>query len=93
MYPGTRMNAIVHIGRAAQLLNVTREHLGALERAGRIPPARRHLNGRTYTPFDNCNRATIGWRGGAGEPRAVNARALLDNRRIQDVPLSVDRSA
>ena len=87
------MSDMVHIGEAAQILGVTPEHLRALERAGRIPPARRHLNGRTYTPFDNCNRATIGWRGGAGEPRAVNARALLDNRRIQDVPLSVDRSA
>ena len=32
------MNGVVHIGRAAQLLNFTSEHLHGLERAGRIPP-------------------------------------------------------
>jgi hypothetical protein len=46
------MNGVVHIGQAASLLNCTPEHLRALERQGRIPPARRDLNGRIYTPFD-----------------------------------------
>ena len=41
-----------HIGEAARQLGVTPEHLRALERQGRIPPARRHLIGRIYTPFD-----------------------------------------
>lgn len=68
------MSDMVHMGEAAQTLGVTPEHLRVLERAGRIPPARRDLDGRTYTPLANCNRATTGRRGGAGEPRAVNAR-------------------
>jgi predicted site-specific integrase-resolvase len=46
------MNGAVHIGEAAQILGVTPEHLRALERAGRIPPARRDFNGRIYTEFD-----------------------------------------
>ena len=45
------MNGVVHIGQAASLLNCTPEHLRALERQGRIPLARRDLNGRIYTPF------------------------------------------
>jgi hypothetical protein len=37
---------------AARRLGVTRKHLRLLEREGRIPPARRDFNGRTYTEFD-----------------------------------------
>ncbi len=46
------MNNVIHIGRAAELLGVTPEHLRTLERTGRIPPARRDLNGRIYSEFD-----------------------------------------
>ena len=46
------MNDVIHIGRAAELLGVTPEHLRTLERTGRIPPARRDLNGRIYSEFD-----------------------------------------
>jgi DNA-binding transcriptional MerR regulator len=41
-----------HIGEAARRLGVTPKHLRLLERAGRIPPARRDFNGRIYTEFD-----------------------------------------
>ena len=46
------MDDVIHIGRAAELLGVTPEHLRTLERTGRIPPARRDLNGRIYSEFD-----------------------------------------
>lgn len=42
----------IHIGEAAKRLQVTPKHLRVLEREGRIPPARRDLNGRIYTPAD-----------------------------------------
>jgi len=41
-----------HISEAARRLGVTPKHLRVLEREGRIPPARRDLNGRIYTQFD-----------------------------------------
>jgi DNA-binding transcriptional MerR regulator len=41
-----------HISEAAHRLGVTPKHLRVLEREGRIPPVRRDLNGRVYTPFD-----------------------------------------
>jgi DNA-binding transcriptional MerR regulator len=41
-----------HIGEAARQLSVSPKHLRSLEREGRIPPARRDLNGRIYTEFD-----------------------------------------
>ena len=47
------MDSIVHhIGETAQRLNVTPHHLRILEREGRIPAARRDLNGRIYTESD-----------------------------------------
>lgn len=42
----------LHISETARRLGVTPQHLRALEKAGRIPPARRDLNGRVYTKFD-----------------------------------------
>jgi DNA-binding transcriptional MerR regulator len=42
----------VHISEAARQLGVTPHHLRVLEWQGRIPPARRDLNGRVYSPFD-----------------------------------------
>ena len=46
------MSDVVSIGRAAELLGVTPHHLRVLEWEGRIPLARRGLNGRLYTPVD-----------------------------------------
>ena len=46
------MDGIVHIGAVARLLRCTPEHIRALERRGRIPPARRDFNGRIYSEFD-----------------------------------------
>jgi DNA-binding transcriptional MerR regulator len=42
----------VHIAEAARRLGVTPHHLRILEWKGRIPPARRDLNGRIYSEFD-----------------------------------------
>jgi hypothetical protein len=41
-----------HIAEASRQLGVSPEHLRTLERNGRIPPPRRDLKGRVYTPFD-----------------------------------------
>jgi DNA-binding transcriptional MerR regulator len=46
------MAEALHIGQAAAQLGVTPHHLRILEWQGRIPPARRDLNGRTYFEFD-----------------------------------------
>jgi DNA-binding transcriptional MerR regulator len=46
------MSNVVHIGEAARSLGVTPGYLRLLERQGRIPPARRDLNGRIYSAFD-----------------------------------------
>ncbi len=46
------MSNVVHIGEAARSLGVTSGYLRLLERQGRIPPARRDLNGRIYSVFD-----------------------------------------
>ena len=49
---GVAMSTGVHISQAARELGVSPQHLRTLERQGRIPPPRRDLNGRVYTPFD-----------------------------------------
>ena len=41
-----------HITEAAQELGVTAHHLRVLEWKGKVPPARRDLNGRVYSEFD-----------------------------------------
>jgi DNA-binding transcriptional MerR regulator len=41
-----------HIGEAARRIGCTPEHLRTLEREGRIPAARRDLNGRIFSEFD-----------------------------------------
>jgi DNA-binding transcriptional MerR regulator len=46
------MSKLAHIGEVADRLGVSPEHLRALERQGRIPPARRDFKGRVYTEFD-----------------------------------------
>ena len=51
---------VLHIGEAAKRLGVTPEHLRNLERAGRIPPARRDLNGRIYSIRDIALLKSLG---------------------------------
>ncbi len=46
------MRKVAHITEAAKALGVTPHYLRVLEYEGRIPAARRDLNGRIYTPFD-----------------------------------------
>ena len=50
----------MHIGAAAKRLGVTPQHLRVLEWEGRIPPARRDFNGRSYTEFDIALLRSIG---------------------------------
>jgi MerR HTH family regulatory protein len=46
------MQRDMHITEAAQQLGVTAHHLRVLEWKGKVPPARRDLNGRVYSEFD-----------------------------------------
>jgi hypothetical protein len=48
----SQMQRQVHITEAAQQLGITAHHLRQLEWKGKIPPARRDLNGRVYSEFD-----------------------------------------
>jgi hypothetical protein len=50
----------IHIGKAAEALGVTATYLRLLEKAGRIPPARRDFNGRVYSPFDIALLRSLG---------------------------------
>lgn len=50
----------LHIGETARRLGVTPKHLRVLEREGRIPPARRDLNGRVYSEFDIALLRSLG---------------------------------
>jgi DNA-binding transcriptional MerR regulator len=43
---------LMHIGEVSRRLGVSREHLRALERAGRIPKARRIDGDRVYGPIE-----------------------------------------
>lgn len=54
------MNSVAHISEAARQLGVTPQHLRMLERQGRIPAARRDLNGRVYTQFDIALLSSMG---------------------------------
>jgi DNA-binding transcriptional MerR regulator len=54
------MTGVVHISEAAAQLGVTAHHLRVLERRGRIPLARRDLNGRTYSAKDIAVLRSIG---------------------------------
>jgi DNA-binding transcriptional MerR regulator len=46
------MNGETRISKAARELGVSPQYLRLLEWEGKIPPARRDLNGRLYTDFD-----------------------------------------
>jgi DNA-binding transcriptional MerR regulator len=50
----------VHISEAAKRLSVTPQHLRMLEWQGRIPQARRDLNGRIYSDFDIALLKSLG---------------------------------
>jgi len=54
------MARVWHISEAAGQLGVTPHHLRVLEWQGRIPPARRDLNGRIYSEFDIALLRSIG---------------------------------
>jgi DNA-binding transcriptional MerR regulator len=54
------MIRVVHIAEAAKQLGVTPHHLRMLEWQGRIPPARRDLNGRIYSELDISLLKSIG---------------------------------
>ena len=49
-----------HISETARRLSVTPQHLRALEKAGRIPLARRDDNGRIYSDFDVALLKSLG---------------------------------
>lgn len=46
------MQRDMHITEAARELGITAHHLRVLEWKGKVPPARRDLNGRVYSEFD-----------------------------------------
>lgn len=54
------MDGAIQISEAARQLGVTPHYLRLLEWEGRVPPARRNLKGRIYTPSDIALLRTIG---------------------------------
>ncbi len=54
------MDSVVHISEAAAQLSCTPQYLRILEWQGRIPPARRDLNGRIYSEFDIALLKSLG---------------------------------
>ena len=54
------MQRQIHIAEAAKQLGVTPQHLRVLEWKGKVPPARRDLNGRIYTEFDIALLKSLG---------------------------------
>ncbi len=73
------MNGVVHISEAAERLGVTPQHLRALETQGRIPAARRDLNGRIYTRFDIALLKSMGV--GTRPKRLRSVEEVLDGKR------------
>lgn len=70
---------VIHIGEAARQLQVTPKHLRVLEREGRIPPARRDLNGRIYSPADVLLLKAMGV--GSRPRHLLSAEAALEGFR------------
>jgi DNA-binding transcriptional MerR regulator len=68
-----------HITEAAQELGVTAHHLRMLERKGKIPPARRDLNSRVYSPFEIALLRNIGV--GSRPRRLKHAEEVLEAAR------------
>jgi DNA-binding transcriptional MerR regulator len=54
------MQRDMHITEAAQQLGITAHHLRVLEWKGKVPPARRDLNGSVYYEFDIALLRSIG---------------------------------
>ena len=54
------MDGVVHIAEAAKQLSVTPHHLRMLEWQGRIPSARRDLNGHIYSESDIALLKSVG---------------------------------
>ena len=52
--------AVLQIGETCRRLGVTPQHLRFLERTGRIPPAKRILDTRIYTPDDVALLRSLG---------------------------------
>jgi DNA-binding transcriptional MerR regulator len=73
------MQHLVHITEAAQQLGVTAHHLRVLEWKGRIPPARRDLNGRVYSEFDLALLRSMGV--GSRPRRLKHAQDVLEAAR------------
>jgi DNA-binding transcriptional MerR regulator len=67
----------MHISQAARRLGVTPTYLRILEKKGRIPPARRDLNGRVYTEYDLALLRSIGV--GQRLPRLKRAEEVLES--------------
>jgi DNA-binding transcriptional MerR regulator len=68
----------IHISAAAQKLGVSPGYLRLLEKQGRIPPARRDLNGRVYSAFDLALLRALGV--GSRPPRLRPAEEVVGAR-------------
>jgi hypothetical protein len=68
----------VHIAAAARALRVTPQHIRVLEWRGRIPSARRDLNGRIYSEFDIALLRSMGV--GSRPSRLKRAEEILGAR-------------
>ena len=67
----------MHIGEAARRLSVTPRYIRMLEMAGRIPQARRDLNGRIYSEFDIVLLRRIGVRSRPEKGKPVSASSAV----------------
>jgi DNA-binding transcriptional MerR regulator len=70
------MQCQMHISEAAERLGVTAQHLRVLEWKGKVPPARRDLNGRVYSEFDIALLKSLGV--GSRPRRLKRADEVLD---------------
>jgi DNA-binding transcriptional MerR regulator len=73
------MQRDVHISEAARSLGVSITHLRTLEAQGRIPRARRDLNGRIYSQDDLALIRALGV--GSRPRRLRTVRQLLESSR------------
>lgn len=71
------MSTMSHISEAAKKLGVTPQHLRVLEKAGRIPPARRDFNGRVYSEDDLALLRALGV--GSRPSRLRTVRDVLES--------------
>ena len=64
------------LGETARLLGCMLERVRIMERRGRVPPARCHVNGHVYTKFDIAQPRSIGV--GSHSRRLKWAEEVLD---------------